>query len=794
MLLALPLAAALSCSAIAANSPVSAPAPALAASPQRIEQWVVLRRASAAQARARADFLAELAQLRRARASSSFADRLARGRADMLAQQAELRAAALAEGAELGEPLWLIDALVLRAPSAELLAALRARPDVLDAQPSLARAPQLAIATDANHHDAVGAHALSVGGLPIEGQGQAIAIIDTGVDIDHALMGRPHAAFYPGGDPATATGAGLQGSRVLSAVDLAYWEAGDIPDDSWGHGTRMASIAAGAKFNNFADVADGVAPKAALRSYKIAEDSHPYGWAQTVTMVTAFQAAVSAPDVRVANMSFDGHNDPAYFLNTAIDATVEAGVFVTLSAGNHGADMSVAHACYNALVVGASQESSYSAVMYPFQTAIGPLPDGRRYPAMIAMGQNVTCAMMDNEGSAMDSNGSSAGAALSAGAAALVFQANPNLTPIEVRALLLNTLAPAAGSVASAEGYGYLKIKDAVAAALAGNVLSEFCAPDSVHDFALSVAAGQSIALTLVWPRTGTLTSSYPSISAQDDLDLELLDAASGGLIASSASSVDPVEQLRWVAPAAANLVARVRVHASSSSSNTLVHRFTLAGVSAHSVDGGGCAYGPPAISAVVPSVVPSIAPGANTVILQGCNLFNVSSVKLNGVLATNLKVIGGNEVRFDIPVQTVLGPLPLVLQTASGPLNSTLTIGPPATPVMKFAGSSSLLLPNVNYSAWLAGQPGAIAFQIAALDLLPSSLPGLVDLAIGNGFSSYLLLGSKVLGSNGLASQPLKFTQSLGGLPVHFQSAQFDPATGLLPLAASNVMSVTVL
>jgi subtilisin family serine protease len=171
-------------------------------------------------------------------------------------------------------------------------------------------------------------------------------------------------------------------------------------------------------------------------------------------------------------------------------------VFVTLSAGNTGADLSFAHGAYNALVVGASFVTSKQPYVFPgfVTSAVGPLSSGRTYPHVLAVGEALTCAALDNEAGSIDSYGTSGAAALVAGTAALVRQVAPDLTALEVKALLLNTSEAVALGNPNAAGYGYLRSDRAAQAALDGEVVQGVVATGQVKSHPLALAAGEQVA------------------------------------------------------------------------------------------------------------------------------------------------------------------------------------------------------------------------------------------------------------------------------------------------------------
>lgn len=117
--------------------------------------------------------------------------------------------------------------------------------------------------------------------LGIYGDGVVIAIIDTGIDYTHAALGGSgNPAEYAQNDPDIVESGTFATAKVIGGHDLAgsNYDAGStdpdeyipVPDqdplDEWGHGTHVASIAAGI---GSASVAPGVAPEASLMAYKV---------------------------------------------------------------------------------------------------------------------------------------------------------------------------------------------------------------------------------------------------------------------------------------------------------------------------------------------------------------------------------------------------------------------------------------------------------------------------------------------------------------------------------------------
>jgi subtilisin family serine protease len=140
------------------------------------------------------------------------------------------------------------------------------------------------------------------------GAGVGVAIVDTGIDLTHADLGAPVAAF--------------------SAF-------GGSPQDDQGHGTHVAGTVAA--LNNSRDVV-GVAPGAKLYAVKVlnAQGSGTDSDIMAGLEWIANNAAQMSPPIKVANLSLGrpGTLDDNPALRAAFQNVVAAGVTVVVSAGN----------------------------------------------------------------------------------------------------------------------------------------------------------------------------------------------------------------------------------------------------------------------------------------------------------------------------------------------------------------------------------------------------------------------------------------------------------------------------
>lgn len=288
-------------------------------------------------------------------------------------------------------------------------------------------------------------HATSEWTNAITGKGIGVAVIDSGVN---------------GSLPDLTNGANGS-SRVVAQVN--YSSTSSTLSDLYGHGTHVAGIIAGNSWYGGPATAGkymGIAPQANIVSVRV---SNATGMAYVSDVINGIDWAIQnrqTYNIRVMNISLISSRAESY-LTSALDAEVEKawfnGILVVVSAGNGGANSSFYPPANDpfAVTVGAVDTKgtigTADDTLAPW-SSYGLTEDGYAKPDVVAPGRYMTSLMASPgetlaqqfptnvvDGSYITLSGTSMAAPVVSGAAALVFQAHPNWTNDQVKALLGQT-------------------------------------------------------------------------------------------------------------------------------------------------------------------------------------------------------------------------------------------------------------------------------------------------------------------------------------------------------------------
>lgn len=268
--------------------------------------------------------------------------------------------------------------------------------------------------------------------LGFEGEGIKVAVVDTGIDAEHP---------------------DLEG-RILLAKD--FTGASPEAKDGNGHGTHVASTIAGSGAASGGKYI-GVAPDAQLLVAKVLRDD---GSGMTSQVMAGVDWAVQQ-GAHVINLSLgaDGSCDGTDAMSAICDAAVAAGVVVCVAAGNAGpgaATVGSPGCARQVITVGATNDADKVTSF----SSRGPTKDGRVKPDVCFPGYGIVAARAKGTrmGTPVDAfytsaNGTSMATPHASGAAALLLQAHPGLTPAQVKERLMAT-AVDLGVDANTQGKG----------------------------------------------------------------------------------------------------------------------------------------------------------------------------------------------------------------------------------------------------------------------------------------------------------------------------------------------------
>ncbi|GEM_PF-1734714 len=341
------------------------------------------------------------------------------------------------------------------------------------------------------------------------GSGIKICILDTGIN-------KTHPAF---------------GSRVIAEKDFVTDDSdGNNPADFHGHGTHVAGIAASEN-----ETYKGIAYGASLLNAKV--------FSSTTTIATDSNI-MSGIDwciqqgADILSMSFGGAGTSDDMLSAYVDLAVDAGKIVVIAAGNSGpfgdsecrtsGDGSLQSVCspglaHKVITVGSTKKDD---VISSFSSR-GPTEDGRIKPDVTAHGQSITSVNFHDGWISM--SGTSMATPMVAGLAAVILQAKKNITPEELKALMMNT-AKDLGDSGKDNIYGAGRISGLVLDEINNTKKETVYLNGNVYFLDIT---NKPIKATLYWPE---------NYSIHNNLDFYLLDPY--GKIIINSSSINNTDEI----------------------------------------------------------------------------------------------------------------------------------------------------------------------------------------------------------------------------------------------------------
>jgi serine protease AprX len=321
-----------------------------------------------------------------------------------------------------------------------------------------------------------------VSGTKLDGSGIGIAVLDSGIDTSQPSF--------------------TNNNRNNVILSRDFTDEGRT-DDPYGHGTHVASLIVGSRAIGGGRY-NGIATGANLLNLRVLNSQ---GTGDVMDLLRAIDWVITnraTYNIRIVNMSLGMTAVDSYRYDPvcrAVRKLVDSGILAIAAAGNNGKD-AAGGKIYgyihtpgiepSALTVGASNTfltnarrddgvttySSRGPTRGSWVDATGLIHyDNLIKPDMVAPGNKIIGAEASNnwiithypqlnintaEAKMMRLSGTSMAAPLVAGAAALILQANPRLTPNLVKIILMYTAQPLAGFNMFEQGAGQLNISGAV--------------------------------------------------------------------------------------------------------------------------------------------------------------------------------------------------------------------------------------------------------------------------------------------------------------------------------------------
>lgn len=150
-----------------------------------------------------------------------------------------------------------------------------------------------------------------------------------------------------------------------------------------------------------------------------------------------------------------------------------------------------------------------------------------------------------------------------------------------------------------------------------------------------------------------------------------------------------------------------------------------------------------------------------------------------------------------EIELRAFLGPADIVLTSSLGSDSITLQLQLNASPTLELASSDpETVTTTAGLTILTASQPGDIAYVLGSLSNVPTSLPGLASVDLGNGGLALLILDVRVInGTNGYeeTTVPLAGVPLPPGTKLFVQAAVIDGTTLALPAVSTNLQVGTI-
>ena len=267
------------------------------------------------------------------------------------------------------------------------------------------------------------------------GEGVTMAIIDTGIDGNHTALDDLDDDNMTDDPKIVAFYDAINNPEETNGTEI-------FPYDDNGHGTHCAGITAGTGAPNYQHI--GVAPRANLVGVKVLDGG---GSGSFAAVMAGMQWTVEKRhefNIRAASMSLgaltgaiEWTSSEEESVNRMANEMMRAGVTLFIAAGNSGgtATIGTPGSAEDVITVG-SLDKDTSIAIYSSQ---GPTEEGRVKPNIAFVGSSVNAPDANTGDGYVALSGTSMATPGAAGVAVLMYQANPDLSPFDIRNIMQET-------------------------------------------------------------------------------------------------------------------------------------------------------------------------------------------------------------------------------------------------------------------------------------------------------------------------------------------------------------------
>ena len=267
------------------------------------------------------------------------------------------------------------------------------------------------------------------------GEGVTMAIIDTGIDGNHTALDDLDDDNMTDDPKIVAFYDAINNPGATNGTEI-------FPYDDNGHGTHCAGITAGTGAPNYQHI--GVAPRANLVGVKVLDGG---GSGSFAAVMAGMQWTVDKRhefNIRAASMSLgaltgaiEWTSSEEESVNRMANEMMRAGVTLFIAAGNSGgtATIGTPGSAEDVITVG-SLDKDTSIAIYSSQ---GPTEEGRVKPNIAFVGSSVNAPDANTGDGYVALSGTSMATPGAAGVAVLMYQANPDLSPFDIRNIMQET-------------------------------------------------------------------------------------------------------------------------------------------------------------------------------------------------------------------------------------------------------------------------------------------------------------------------------------------------------------------